>query len=277
MFRLVDAVGGTLLMDEADFSRSEVGADIAKILNVGYQKNSPIIRMEEGEDGKLAPRPFQPFGPKIINGRRPFRDESTESRCLVYQPSATSRADIPTQLPAAFEQEAGEIRNRAMAWRLDVLDSFAIVDRHLPGLRPRTNQIVLPLLSVAQHMSDSAREPYVDALLRFAHERDSQSQEMIQDTIEADLVRGYLALKEAGTCKGIRNWVLTKAGRDDSNLERWMTAQWVGRKMRELGFATPHTKRGTVPTIEAKRLADLQDRFGIVVTAASPGPSPGTP
>jgi len=81
LFRVIDAVGGTLLLDEADFADSQVGADITKVLNNGYQQGSPITRMEKVGD-TLEPRLFVPFGPKIINGRKPFRDDATESRCL---------------------------------------------------------------------------------------------------------------------------------------------------------------------------------------------------
>ena len=41
MFRMIEVFGGTILLDEADFAKSQIGADIAKILNCGYQLRLP--------------------------------------------------------------------------------------------------------------------------------------------------------------------------------------------------------------------------------------------
>jgi hypothetical protein len=101
MFQLIEALGGTMLIDEADFQDSQIGTDIAKILNCGYQKNLPVTRMEKTDEGYV-PRLYEVFGPKIINGRRPFKDDATESRCLSHTPILTERADIPPQLPTGF-------------------------------------------------------------------------------------------------------------------------------------------------------------------------------
>lgn len=44
MFRQIETYGGTLLFDEADMDNSQVGADIIKVLNCGYEKGKPITR-----------------------------------------------------------------------------------------------------------------------------------------------------------------------------------------------------------------------------------------
>ena len=89
IFRMIEAVGGTMLIDEADFQDSNIGADVAKILNCGYQKRMPVTRMEAVGNG-YEPRLYEVFGPKIINGRKPFKDDATESRCLTHTPVLTS-------------------------------------------------------------------------------------------------------------------------------------------------------------------------------------------
>jgi hypothetical protein len=81
MFRLIEGLGGTMLIDEADFQDSQIGTDIAKILNCGYQKHLSVTRMEKTNNGYV-PRLYEVFGPKVINGRRSFQDDATESRCL---------------------------------------------------------------------------------------------------------------------------------------------------------------------------------------------------
>ena len=133
MFRMIEAIGGTMLIDEADFSQSQIGSDIIKVLNCGYQRNLPVTRMEKNANGDFVPRVYEVFGPKIINGRRLFKDAATESRCLPYTPHLTGRSDIPTQLPPEFGKEAGEIQNMALGWRMANLDTFKVKQTGVPG------------------------------------------------------------------------------------------------------------------------------------------------
>jgi len=271
LFRLVDATGGTLLMDEADFVNTGVGADIAKILNSGYQRNAPVTRMED-RNGKLVPRVFQIYGPKIINGRHPFKDIATESRCLVYQPYATERKDIPLQLPQDFEDRARDIRNRALAWRFDVLDNFVVTNENVPDLRPRTIQIILPLLTITNRLGDTVRSHYRDALIAFAKRRETQLHQDVQGSLEAEIVRAYLGAKTGATCRDIRKDVLAELEDGDAQIAKWLSDKRVGAMMRNMGFETPHLKRGSTPQINPERLEELKRRFGIV-TPASPGSS----
>jgi hypothetical protein len=261
------------LLDEADFGKTDVGADIVRILNSGYQKNTPVVRMDANENGVQVPRVFPVFGPKIINGRQRFKDEATESRCLTLQPAATDRTDIPRQLPGEFEDEARDIRNRLLSWRLKNLDGFVVANRHIPHLQPRTNQIILPLLAVAECLGEAKRDSYIKDLIDLAKKRDAQSQEVAGATVEAQLLHAYLALNEAGTCKEIRNWVVSDAGTADPRLSGWLSYRRVASTMREMGFETPHTNRGNVPRSNPKRLEDLKARYGFI-TGASPAASP---
>src|SRR5262249_41061808 len=154
VYRQIEATGGTLLVDEGDFRDSHVGSDIGKILNTGYQRGIPVVRSAQvGDD--WVPRPYTVFGPKIINGRQSFRDEATECRSLISSPYRTTRADIPRQLPPSFHAEALKIRNYALSWRLDKLAAIVPKEIHVPGLRPRTNEILMPLLLIAEQL----REP----------------------------------------------------------------------------------------------------------------------
>lgn len=86
MFRTIETVGGTTLMDEADPDETEVGTDLMKILNCGYQQGLTIVRNDKDRSGNWCPSSFDVFGPKIISGRKRFQDEATESRCLSHMP-----------------------------------------------------------------------------------------------------------------------------------------------------------------------------------------------
>ena len=225
MYRLIEAVGGTLLLDEADFSDSEIGADVAKVLNCGYQKNLSVTRMDRNADGVFVPTLHDVFGPKILNGRKPFRDDATESRCLTYRPSTTGRTDIPVQLPKDFEQQACAIRNQALAWRFAVLDKFIARNERIEGLSPRANQIILPLLSVVDCMGVDLRERYREDLLAFARLRDHQATEDRRGTVEAKLIDAFVNTiwQQPPTCQDLTELAISRSDAEDPKLKTWLT------------------------------------------------------
>jgi len=242
MFRMIEAVGGTMLMDEADFQYSNIGSDIAKILNCGYQRSLPVTRMEMTADNRYVPRMYNVFGPKIINGRKPFNDDATESRCLTHTPRSAERSDIPRQLNNAFEAEARAIRNMAIRWRFDFLDKFEVKDISIDSIRPRTNQIILPLMAVAERLND---QRYAQHLLNFAQAIDAQSLEERKTSVEALLIDAFVQFVGKPTCKALASEVLRTASGDDPSLLKWLSARSVSPILRGLGFTTRHTRNGS--------------------------------
>ncbi len=146
MDHMIETVGGTLVIDEADFANSGIGSEIAKTLNCGYQRGSPVVRMDKMPDGSLEPRAYDVFGPKILNGRARFSDDATESRCLTLVTRETERTDIPTQLPQDFQAEAQLLRNKLLRFRYDFLEKIEPRNVHIEGVGRRTNQIRGPWL-----------------------------------------------------------------------------------------------------------------------------------
>ncbi|MEK6675968.1 MAG: hypothetical protein AABZ47_09985, partial [Planctomycetota bacterium] len=114
--RLLDTYAGTLVADEFDKSAdTELGADLNKILNQGFQQRRPLVKCD-GENNE--PRPFRCFGPKLFAFRKGFGDDATESRTLSITMRPRTRNDVPINLPRAdFDAEALELRNRLLAWR----------------------------------------------------------------------------------------------------------------------------------------------------------------
>lgn len=267
MFRMIEDIGGTLLIDEADFKFSQVGSDIAKILNCGYQRGTPVVRMEPNSQNHYEPRMYEAFGPKIINGRERFRDDATESRCLPHTPRPLERIDVPRQLPPEFEAEALQIRNMLLRWRFDNLDSFEVREVRLEGVRPRTNQILMPLLLIAERLED---QRYAADVRAYAKAIDAQSLEERKSTVESWLIDAYVRWdRNTPTCKDLMQKVLSTATAYDSNLERWLTPKSVSRIVTTLGFKTKHAKRGSEVSIDSARLKSLCTRYGIV-TGSSP-------
>lgn len=146
IFRIVNEVHSTLIIDEADFKFSDMTSEIVKILNTGYQRGMPVLR-SEGK-GTFEVKAYDVFCPKIVATRETFSDKALESRFLVEEMGAGKlRADIPRTLDENFYKEAENIRNKLLMWRLK--NYFEPIERRhdlIEGIHPRLNQIVIPLL-----------------------------------------------------------------------------------------------------------------------------------
>ena len=151
IFRTLEEYHGTLILDEADFSRSDEAADIIKILNIGNKKGGNTLKTMDIGNGRLEPVPYAVFGPKVIATRKKFGDEATESRCLTYETSrGRRRTDIPLVEPKEYHSQAREIRNLLLSYRFKFWKPEIDVDYDAadPAIEGRLNQVTLPLKSI---------------------------------------------------------------------------------------------------------------------------------
>lgn len=264
LYRLIEDMGGTALIDEADFKDSQVGSDLMKILNCGYQKGLTVKRMNKDGAGRQVPVLFSPFGPKIVNGRQRFSDEAPETRCLTYTPTATLRRDIPVQLPDSFRKEVQQLQNHLLKFRFDVLDSLKPSSEYVAGVSRRMNQIILPLLTMCELLSPQARNRCRGELLQFARRSDHQKREIRSESIEAAIVRvlsGYGP--KPPTCFEVAQAVIIAEQDNVPDLRRWFGPRKVGEIVRALGLETKHTEKGTVILLDGRKLRGLEARYGI--------------
>lgn len=120
IFRLLDQVRGTLVIDEADFWASDERSEIVKILNNRNARGFPVLRNDITPQKEFNPRAFDIFGPRIVATRHPFQDEALESRCLTgILGGRPVRPDIPISLPNSFNEDAERLRNQLLAFRFE--------------------------------------------------------------------------------------------------------------------------------------------------------------
>ncbi len=260
IFRLIDQVGGTLVIDEADFWASDERSEVVKILNNGNARGFPVLRNDISPSKEFNPRAFNIFGPKLVATRHAFEDEALESRCLTEILSARSvRKDIPVSLPSTFHTEAEAIRNRLLAfrfaWEPSVVTESAV---DTEGLSARRAQIIAPLLTLAGDVSVRGR------LVQFAG---SGAAHPLQSTAEASrcvlsCVKKLFAMKaplsiSAITAEFTLQWS-----------ERYsipVTHRWVGTVLRRLGLH-PHKSNGVyiLPPTDLPLLLELFQEYGLV-------------
>jgi hypothetical protein len=214
IFRIIERFHGTVILDEADFSdRSEIWAEITKILNTGYQRGGVVLRSEKKQAGdQYEPEAFDCYSPKILSTRQQYSDEALESRCLTHTMPVGHMVpgEIPLVLGDDFRKEAQQLRNMLLFWRLrhwrtvtlDPCERFYYdrekgTARRFRGDQPidneqkkmlkqldnRLNQLLLPLLAVCDD------EKLSDAILKHAYHFQRRVGEERRDSIEGRIMQ----------------------------------------------------------------------------------------
>ncbi len=260
LFRLIDQIGGTLIVDEADFWASDERAEITKILNNGNARGFPVLRSEVTPQKEFNPRAFNIFGPKIVATRHPFEDPALESRCLTgVLGGRPVRRDIPISLPRSFDREAEELRNKLLSYRFR---RFALPREERneveSGVGPRQAQIIAPLLSIAT--TDQARR----RIQAFASSQTQTGQNTFMNAEREVLSSAQLLMRDPTVPLTLaalaqqfdRDWG-TRYGID-------VTHRWIGSIVRRL-MIRPVKSHGnyTIPPTEYPHLRDLFREYGL--------------
>ena len=262
LFRILDEIRGTLIIDEGDFRFTDEKAEIVKILNNGNARGFPVLRSESVNGREFSPRAYTVFGPKLVSTRGFFQDRALESRCLTEETGGRKlREDIPINLTAYYKQEAQELRNRLLLFRLRNFGKCqidpALVDR---SIEPRLAQIFVPLLSVIE--DPEAR----DALRQVARDyhRDSVADRGMD--IEAQLLEIIWELQKEPFSPGLAVKEIAERfiARHSEDFERKITPHWVGYLIRrKLGLKTErHVDGYRIAATEKPKLERLYEKYG---------------
>ncbi|HEX8643719.1 MAG TPA: hypothetical protein VF702_07370 [Allosphingosinicella sp.] len=263
IFRLLDAFGGTLLLDEADLRFSDKTADLVKILNNGNVQGLPVLRTVSSRHNELHPQAFKVYGPKLVAMREGFADAALESRFLTEETgSRPLRQDIAFHLPGHMQEEARELRNRLLDWRFAARSSARVdPSRAVPGLSPRGNQTVLALLSLVDDEALRGRlaRDLVAEEARAAAERAASPRVTMVGVVHglaATSPTAWLALTDVATAY---NSMIAERGEPPLSVK---AIGWLVR--RQLGLATMKT-RGVyvIPQSERAKIAALALRYGL--------------
>jgi len=121
LFRIMDRLHGTLIVDEMDFDpKDPEWKQILKIMNAGWKRRSPVIRAERANEGEAFDvYAYDCFGPKVFASRRALPDAALVSRCLTFPmvPPSALREDIPLYPDQEFFQRARQLQAQLLLWR----------------------------------------------------------------------------------------------------------------------------------------------------------------
>ena len=265
IFHTLDLFRGTLILDEADFRFTDEKSELVKILNNGNARGFPVLRMQANAKREFDPRAFQVFGPKIVAMRSSYEDRALESRFITVDMPPGAAGDAPINLPDRQRDEALALRNKLLMYRLRHRQTIRLDDTLAdPQLESRSNQILLPLLSVAptsrmrEAIRSAARQTQENTLCERAESIEGQVLQALRDLCTSSGEPVRIAEIAATLCE------VHGPGREP------ITNRYVGRILRSLGIEL--YKRNGLAAVapgQSDRLKSLADRYGL---GARPGP-----
>jgi len=148
--RLNNCWRGTIIMDEADTS-GDKGSQFVKYLNLGFERGKYYV-LSDKQNPRLQEF-FDPFSPKILAMREPFKDSATEARVLSVSPHETTNPNIPVILPEDYYTRMQQLRNEIALFTLhhfNYVDGNRMVGFDGLDIEPRLKQLAMPLSIVCQ-------------------------------------------------------------------------------------------------------------------------------
>jgi len=115
LYRLIELVQGTLVLDEANFRHSTEDADVTRILNAGHTRGFNVMKCDVNDPDKI--HSYRVFGPKILTSRKRFDDDALESKCITEITTKTERKDIGINFPPEWREETRKLRNKLLLYR----------------------------------------------------------------------------------------------------------------------------------------------------------------
>lgn len=261
IFHTLDTFKGTLIFDEADFRFTDEKAELVKILNNGNVRGFPVLRTQVTTKKEFDPRAFSIFGPKIVGMRRAYEDRALESRFLTIEMEPGRSSGVPINLPESQKDEALILRNKLLMYRLrsrlTVQLEPVLAD---PGLEPRMNQILLPLLSI---IPDAGRRT---TILGFARALQAALMAERGTTIDAQVLtvlRTFLLDRSNGPIS-LAEISMAFAEKFGAEYDRPITNRWIGSILRRLGIIL-YKSNGVITMLsgQTERVEALCDRYGV--------------
>ncbi len=273
LFRVMEACGPTLLIDEADsfFKENE---ELRGIVNSGHTRQSAYVIRTVGDDHE--PKQFSTWGAKAIAGIGTLPDTVLD-RAIILELRRKLPTESAQRLRHAPPQLFGRLASMLARFSLDASSAIAAARPALPdSLNDRAQDNWEPLFAIADHAGgewpESARRAAIK-LSGIASEESSPAAELLADIREAfdnsHTQKLFTAdLLQALTDDDLKPWATYNRGKP-------MSPAQLARKLREYKIEPRTIRCGTTTKkgFERKWFEDAFNRYLPDTSAAGVTPS----
>ncbi|MEX1100872.1 MAG: DUF3631 domain-containing protein [Actinomycetota bacterium] len=156
LYRAVEAFKPTLLIDEVDTIfkfNSDSSEAVRQVLNNGYTRDKPILRMDPQPDGSMSPATYDPYCPKALAGIGRIPD-TIASRSIEIRMVRKKRGEEAERYARRQREQlrlqATEWKRKAERWVSDNADGFDLEPQFPEGMSDRTQDCWEPLFVVGE-------------------------------------------------------------------------------------------------------------------------------
>lgn len=238
IYRMIRQWGGTLIIDEADWRRSDEKDEVVTILNCGFERGRPVLRCTKDNPDEVQILPV--FGPKILATRKPFYDAALDSRCLTEVMQPKTRKDIPVLLPREFYENAAKLRNKLLMFRFEYrsrVNTDAAFNIDLGDIEDRIKQTTISFATLFANMPEM-----IEQFKRFLKRYQREVVKTRADTWEGMVVDAIFAIRsnpqEDVSARDIVKYLKEARGEKDpkpQRVGRTLTGLKIEREQKRVG------------------------------------------
>lgn len=221
LFRLVDALRPTLLIDEAEQlanTKNPAMIELSCLLNDGYKKGGEVKRVA-GDRDAMRVESFEAYGPKVIASVR-FIGSVLASRTIrldMVSPGKKKLTEIKShklEFAKAFRKKFPEIRNKLYCWMFqhfdelkDIFDSTLERMAKIEQMDGRELELWAPLVSIGR-LADEDKDLDAHCQLLKAWQRRNESRNLEDLTTQEKVIWAI--------------WIAIKGNRVNEDLDGYM-------------------------------------------------------
>uniref|UniRef100_A0A7V3NVE2 DUF3631 domain-containing protein n=1 Tax=candidate division WOR-3 bacterium TaxID=2052148 RepID=A0A7V3NVE2_UNCW3 len=248
LIRFTQNLRATLFLDFQSFWKKALQEGSSDILLLRYEKGAKVARVLFPDRGPFNDtRYFEVYGPTVVASNDPVH-EILDTRCVPFSmPNRPHNYEVPAP------EKAQDLRNRLTAWRSRMMDRVLPEVELLPG---RFGDITKILLQVGSLFG----RDFTPILREIGQEKKSSG---LTETIEGVIIQGIVELLpqvKNGTLRVddlLRKVNALRGGRYP------LTGQFIGKKLRAMGFKKRFVKGRSEIFIETSILNPYLRDFGL--------------
>jgi len=222
LFRVCNLWHLTLFLDEAEMYIQKERDEIIHLLNAGYRRGSPAVRVEDTKEG-MVPMVFDVFGFKALAGTKEFV-KTLKSRCITFNMSKATRK-IKTKID---DGKAAELRRKLLCYRFRKLSEKQSEEE--PDIFDgRQRELFNPLIMVAPMSAKNV-------IIEQAKKIEESEKEEEQTSNEALVFKAILEVYRGTQEKKLTIKEIVDAVNKTLSLEESLSSVSVGMVASRLGF-----------------------------------------
>ncbi len=267
VFRIIEMTASTLLLDEAErLARGPHGEDLRLLLNAGYKRGTPAIRVHKDT---FMPEAYEVYGPKIIANIKGL-EEVLADRSIEFVMLRSTDVDKANRVVSDRSEDWAELRHRLYSF---ALTHFPTVRSHYDALMEGTDlvgregELWNPILALAKTLEEAGLDYRFSQVLDFALEKEKARRDegLSEWSVACILALASLVTEktEGMTPRQIAEEMVKHL--DLSEEEKRPRPAWVGKELKRLGLGEKKRKarKGMEYMLSQSDVDELLNRYRI--------------